>query len=205
MWPIILCSVVALAIIAERFWTLQARRVNPPDLVGQVWSWLRAGTLDGKRIQGLRADSPLGRVLAAGLTNMRHERAVIKEAIEDTGRHVAHELERYLNTLGTIAAVSPLLGLFGTVTGMIRAFSAISTRGVGDPTVVAAGIAEALITTAAGLMVAIPALIFYRFLRGQVDARIVDMEQEALKLIEVLHAESEAAQSHQPHPARAAR
>ncbi|MGH7185196.1 MAG: MotA/TolQ/ExbB proton channel family protein, partial [Pseudomonadota bacterium] len=176
--------------------------VNPPDLVGQVWSWLRAGTLDGKRIQGLRADSPLGRVLAAGLTNMRHERAVIKEAIEDTGRHVAHELERYLTTLGTIAAVSPLLGLFGTVTGMIRAFSAISTRGVGDPTVVAAGIAEALITTAAGLMVAIPALIFYRFLRGQVDARIVDMEQEALKLIEVLHAEGEAAQ---PHPARVAR
>jgi biopolymer transport protein ExbB len=124
---------------------------------------------------------------------LRYDRQVMKESIEDVGRHVVHELERYLNTLGTIATVSPLLGLLGTVTGMIRAFSAISEHGVSDPGVVSAGIAEALITTAAGLIVAIPTLMAYRYLRGRVDALVVTMEQEALKLVEVIHGDREGA------------
>lgn len=189
MLPIIVCSIVALAIIVERFWTLQSKRVNPPQLVAQVWQWSKTGHLDVKRIQALKGASPLGRVLAAGLVNLRYDRQVMKESIEEVGRHVVHELECYLNTLGTIAAVSPLLGLLGTVTGMIRAFSAITEHGVSDPTVVSSGIAEALITTAAGLIVAIPALTFHRYFRGRVDALVVEMEQEALKLVEVMHGE----------------
>lgn len=189
MLPIIVCSIVALAIIVERFWTLQSKRVNPPQLVAQVWQWYKTGHLDSKRIQALKGASPLGRVLAAGLINLRYDRQVMKESIEEVGRHVVHELERYLNTLGTIAVVSPLLGLLGTVTGMIRAFSAITERGVSDPTVVSSGIAEALITTAAGLMVAIPTLMMHRHFRGRVDALVVEMEQEALQLVEVMHGE----------------
>jgi len=193
MAPIIACSVVALAIVAERLWTLQTKRVTPPNLVAQVWQWFKHGHLDAKRIQSLKHHSPLGRILAGGLSQLRHDRQVMKESIEDVGRHVVHELERYLNTLGTIATVSPLLGLLGTVTGMIRAFSAISEHGASDPGVVSAGIAEALITTAAGLMVAIPALMAYRYLRGKVDALVVTMEQEALKLVEVIHGDRDGA------------
>jgi biopolymer transport protein ExbB len=126
-------------------------------------------------------------VLAAGLANRHRSREVLKEAVQDTGRHVVHELERYLNSLGTIAAVTPLLGLLGTVIGMVKVFTAITTAGVGNPGVLAGGISEALITTAAGLSVAIPALIAYRYLRGQVDALVVDMEKEAMKLIDALH------------------
>jgi biopolymer transport protein ExbB len=189
MVPIILCSTVAFAIVLERLWSLQTRRVAPPNLVAQVWQWFKNGHLDHKRIQQLRAGSPLGRILAAGIANRNHDRTLMKEDIEDVGRHVVHELERYLNTLGTIAAVSPLLGLLGTVTGMIRAFSAISARGVSDPAVVSGGIAEALICTAAGLMVAIPALMAYRYLRGRIDTLVIAMEQEAFRLVEVIHGE----------------
>ncbi len=195
MFPILLGSVVATAIIAERFWSLQAKRVTPANLVAQVWQWLRSGKLDDKKIQNLRLASPLGRVLAAGLINRRHERAIIKEGIEEAGRHVAYDLERYLNTLGTIAAISPLMGLLGTVFGMIKMFAALKTHGVGDPSALSGGIAEALITTAAGLTVAIPALYFYRFFRGRVDALVITMEQEALKLVEVLHGEREQDQA----------
>ncbi len=191
MLPIIVCSVVAMAIVIERLWTLQTKRVIPSNLVSQVCQWFYTGHLDPKHIQSLKAGSPLGRILAAGLVNMNHERAIMKESIEEVGHHVVHELERYLNTLGTIAAVSPLLGLLGTVTGMIRAFSAINAQGVGDPTVVAGGIAEALITTAAGLIVAIPALMFHRHLHGRVDELVITMEQEALKLVEVIHGDRE--------------
>ena len=191
MFPILLASIVATAITAERFWSLQSKRVTPDNLVAQVWQWLRLGKLDDKKIQHLRLGSPLGRVLAAGLINRRHERAIIKESIEEAGRHVAYDLERYLNTLGTIAAISPLMGLLGTVFGMIRMFAALKTHGVGDPSALSGGIAEALITTAAGLMVAIPALYFHRFFRGRVDALVITMEQEALKLVEVLHGERE--------------
>lgn len=202
MVPIILCSVVAFAIVLERLWSLQIRRVAPPNLVAQVWQWFKNGHLDHKRIQHLRTSSPLGRILAAGIAHRHHDRTLMKEDIEDVGRHVVHELERYLNTLGTIAAVSPLLGLLGTVTGMIRAFSAISAHGVSDPAVVSGGIAEALITTAAGLMVAIPALMAHRYLRGHIDTLVIAMEQEAFRLIEVIHGERD---DEAVSPARAVR
>jgi biopolymer transport protein ExbB len=191
MFPILLASVVATAIIVERFWSLQATRVTPANLVAQVWQWLRTGKLDDKKIQHLKNGSPLGRILAAGLVNRNHERSIIKESIEDAGLHIAYELERHLNTLGTIAAISPLMGLLGTVFGMIKMFSALQSHGVGDPSALSGGIAEALITTAAGLCVAIPALYFHRFFRGRIDTLIMTMQQEALKLVEVLHGERE--------------
>lgn len=191
MWPIILCSIAALAIIGERLWTLQKKYIAPATLVDQIQQWLDRKELDQARIQLLAETSPLGRILAAGLHNREHSREIVKEAIEDTGRHVATELERYLNTLGTVAAVSPFLGLLGTVLGMIEMFSGISTHGVGDPAIVAGGIAQALITTAAGLGVAIPSVMFYRYFRGQVNNLLVDMEQEAIKLVEILHGERE--------------
>lgn len=191
MWPIILCSVAALAIIGERFWTLQKKYVAPPTLVNQIQQWLARKELDQARIELLAQTSPLGRILASGLINRDHDREIVKEAIEDTGRHVVPELERYLNSLGTIAAITPFLGLLGTVLGMIEMFSGISSHGVGNPTVVAGGIAQALITTAAGIGVAIPSLMFYRYFRGKVNALLLDMEQEAIKLVEILHGERE--------------
>jgi len=191
MLPILLCSIIASGIVVERFWSLQRKRITPPNLVAQIWQWLRAGHLDDKRLQSLRRGSPLGRILAAGLANREHDREVMKESIEDVGRQVVHELGRYLNSLGTIASISPLLGLLGTVIGMIKVFAAMTTHGVGDASALAGGISEALITTAAGLTVAIPSLIFYRYFRGRVDAHVVAMEQEALKMVEILHGERE--------------
>lgn len=187
MWPILLCSVISLAIIAERFWSLQQKRIAPKNLVGRVWQWEKVGHLDAKRIHDLRIGSPLGKILAAGLVNRAHEREVMKESIEEVGRHVAHELERFLNTLGTIASITPLLGLLGTVIGMIKVFAVITAHGVGDPSVLAEGISVALLTTAAGLSVAIPTLMFHRYFRGKVDELIVTMEQEALKMVDVMH------------------
>ena len=192
MLPILLCSVVALAIIVERLWSLQRKRITPKHLVAQIWSLHSKGQLNAEQIEALRKGSPLGRILATGLANLKHERAVMKESIEETGRHVVHELERYLNSLGTIAAITPLLGLLGTVIGMIQVFSVITSQGVGNPTVLAGGISVALITTAAGLSVAIPSLMFYRYFRGRVDAHVVFMEQEAIKLVEVMHGERES-------------
>jgi biopolymer transport protein ExbB len=186
MVPIILCSIVALAIILERLWTLREARVVPAELTDKVWRWVENRALTNTQIQALQQHSPLGRVLAAGLANRNRDRAVMIEAIEDAGRHVAHDLERYLNTLGTIAAVTPLLGLLGTVTGMIRTFKAITVAGIGNPTAMAGGIAEALITTAAGLLVAIPALVAYRYLRGRVDALVIQMEKESIKLVQAI-------------------
>ncbi|MDT8405397.1 MotA/TolQ/ExbB proton channel family protein [Sulfuriflexus sp.] len=191
MLPIILCSVVAVAIIAERFWTLQRKRISPKHLVAQVWHWARSNELDETKILQLKKDSPLGRIIAAGLINRHHPREIMKESIEDAGRHIVPELDRFLNTLGTIASITPLLGLLGTVVGMIDVFTAIIEHGVGSPSELAGGISKALITTAAGLTVAIPALMFYRYFRGQVNELIITMEQEALKLIEVLHGERE--------------
>ena len=186
MWPILLCSVISLAIIIERFWSLQQQRIVPRHLVAQVWQWAKVGHLDNNRIQNLRTGSPLGRVLAAGLVNRSHKREVMKESIEEVGRHVAHSLERFLNTLGTIASISPLLGLLGTVIGMIKVFAVITTHGVGDASILAEGISEALLTTAAGLSVAIPTLMFHRYFRGKVDELVMTMEQEALKMVEVM-------------------
>lgn len=186
MWPILICSVISLAIIIERFWSLQQQRIVPKHLVAQVWQWAKVGHLDNNRIQNLRTGSPLGRVLAAGLVNRSHKREVMKESIEEVGRHVAHSLERFLNTLGTIASISPLLGLLGTVIGMIKVFAVITTHGVGDASILAEGISEALLTTAAGLSVAIPTLMFHRYFRGKVDELVMTMEQEALKMVEVM-------------------
>jgi biopolymer transport protein ExbB len=187
MAPIIACSIIAFAIIAERLWTLRIKRVIPRQLVAQVWDQAKEKKLDVERLQDLRSGSPLGRILAAGLMNRTSSRDIMKEAIEDTGRHVVHELERYINTLGTIAAISPLLGLLGTVIGMIKVFSAITTQGVGNPSALAGGISEALITTAAGMVVAIPTLMAYRYFRGKVNMLVIRMEQQALRMVEVLH------------------
>lgn len=191
MWPIILCSVAAMAIIGERFWSLQKKYISPPTLIEQVQQWLERKELDQARIELLIASSPLGKILAAGLINRNHDREIIKEAIEDSGRHVVPELERYLTTLGTIATITPFLGLLGTVIGMIEMFSGISAHGVGDPAVVAGGIAQALVTTATGIGIAIPSVICYRFFRGKVSELLLDMEQQAIQLIEILHGERE--------------
>ncbi len=191
MLPIILCSIIALAIIGERLWSLQHKRITPKHLVAQIWHLHAKGQLTPEQIETVRRGSPLGRILAAGLANMKHDREVMKESIEETGRHVVHELERYLNSLGTIAAISPLLGLLGTVIGMIKVFSVITSQGVGNPAVLAGGISEALITTAAGLSVAIPSLMFYRYFRGLIDGLVVFMEQESIKLVEVIHGDRE--------------
>ena len=186
MVPIVLCSVIAIAIIAERAWALQRNKICPKHLLAQIWTWIKNKELDKEHIKQLQVGSPLGRVLAAGLINRVHERAVMKEAIEETGRHVVIELERFLNPLGTIAVITPLLGLLGTVIGMIKVFTAITVQGVGNANQLAGGISEALITTAAGLAVAIPALIAYRHFERRVDELVISMEQESLKLVEVL-------------------
>lgn len=198
MLPIILCSILALAIIVERFWTLQRKRVAPKTLVSDIWQRARAGGLDAGTIAELRAGSPLGRVLAAGLMNMNEDRQRMKESIEETGRHVVNELERYLNALGTIAAITPLLGLLGTVLGMVKVFTAISMVGTGNTGALAGGISEALITTVAGLSVAIPSLMFYRFFTARVEELVVTMEQQALKMIEILHGERPAEPAEEP-------
>ena len=187
MLPIILCSVIALAIIVERLWSLQVRRVLPKQLVAQVWRWEKIHQLTDEHVKELQASSPLGSILAAGIVNRHQNREVMKESIEDTGRHIVHELERYLNSLGTIAAITPLLGLLGTVIGMIKVFSTITTQGVGDPGALAGGISEALITTAAGMSVAIPTLMFYRYFRGRVRMLVLRMEQEAMGMVEIMH------------------
>jgi biopolymer transport protein ExbB len=186
MWPIVLCSVVAVAIILERLWALQSNRVIPSDLSQKVWNWVEADQISDKLIAALRQNSPLGQLLAIGIANRDRPRALMVERMQDAGRHVVHDLERFLNSLGTIAAVSPLLGLLGTVAGIIHAFNAITANGIGDPRVLSGGIGEALITTAAGLSVAIPSLIAYRFLRGKVERLVVRMEKEAMQLVDAL-------------------
>lgn len=187
MLPIVLCSITALAIVVERFWSLRRKKILPPELVAQVWRLFRDHKLDDTAMRRLKQSSPLGRILVAGLSNSHHGRKYMKECIEESGRQVVHELERYLNTLGTIAAVSPLLGLLGTVFGMIEIFASLLQHGAGNPAVLAGGISVALITTAAGLTVAIPSLIFHRYFERLVDEYVVDMEEEALKLVDIIH------------------
>lgn len=189
MIPILLCSVVAAGISVERFWTLRAEQVAPRDLLTQVWTWIRNNEMDSSRLREVKSGSPLGQILAAGITSHRRGRDVMKESIEEVANHVVHELERYLNTLGTVAAITPLLGLLGTVIGMIKVFTAIQLEGTGNTAVLAGGISEALITTAAGLTVAIPSLFFHRYFQRKVDELVIYMEQEALKLVEVLNAD----------------
>jgi biopolymer transport protein ExbB len=195
MWPIILCSIGAAAIVLERLWTLQDKRVLPRELTAKVWQLIENNQVNDKVITALEQNSPLGRVLAAGLANRHRPHEVIMARLEDTGRHVIYELERFLNTLGTIAGIAPLLGLLGTVTGIIKAFNAINQGGIGDPRALSGGIAEALITTAAGLIVAIPSLFAYRYLRGKVDRIVVEMEKDAIKLADAVEVASKRQQA----------
>jgi biopolymer transport protein ExbB len=188
MWPIILCSIIAAAIVFERLWTLQERRVLPPDLTRRVWQLVESGQVNDKVIAALEQNSPMGRLLAVGLQHHHRAREILRERLEDAGRHIVHDLERFLNTLGTIAGVSPLLGLLGTVTGIIKSFNAISVGGMGDPRLLSVGISEALVCTAAGLCVAIPSLISYRYLRGRVDRILVQMEKDATRFSDALEA-----------------
>jgi biopolymer transport protein ExbB len=187
IWPLILASIIALAIIGERGWSLRRALVAPPDLLPKVVAEFRQNGASAEMVDRVAAHSPLGEVLAAGLRNVRSSREVMKESIEETGRGVAMQLERYLTTLGTIAGMAPLLGLFGTVIGMIEIFGAQSAAGT--PAQLAQGISIALYNTAFGLIVAIPSMIAYRHYRAQVDAYVVDMELQAVKLVEVVHGE----------------
>ncbi|MEH6588156.1 MAG: MotA/TolQ/ExbB proton channel family protein [Halioglobus sp.] len=186
---IVLCSIIVLAICIERLYTLNAKKIAPPHLLATVWKQLKGGEMDAARLKTLKQSSPLGRILAAGLGNAYHGREVMKESIQEAAQHVVHDLERYLNTLGTIAAIAPLLGLLGTVVGMIRVFAEIMSQGTGNASVLAGGISEALITTAAGLTVAIPALAMHRYFVGKIDGIVIELEQETIKLVDALHSE----------------
>lgn len=187
MVPIVLCSVIATAICIERSWALRAEKLAPSHLLSDVWSWLKNNQIDAQRLESLAHDSALGSIMAAGLNNAKHGREIMKESIQEVASQVVHDMERYLNTLGTIAAITPLLGLLGTVIGMIKVFAEIMQYGTGNAGVLAGGISEALITTAAGLAVAIPALIAHRHFSRKVDSLVVYMEQQTVKLVDALY------------------
>ncbi|GGK68878.1 MotA/TolQ/ExbB proton channel family protein [Amphritea balenae] len=191
MIPIIACSILSLAICLERLWVLQTKRVAPSQLLSEVWVLVRNGEMTPDRMQLIRNQSFLGQIMVAGLNNSNHGREIMKESIQEAAQHVLHQLERFLNALGTIAAIAPLLGLLGTVIGMIKVFAEIMLQGTGNASVLAGGISEALITTAAGLSVAIPTLIFHRFFQRKVETLLIEMEQESQKLVEVVHGERE--------------
>lgn len=188
IWPLIIASIISLAIIFERSYSLRVNQIAPPGLLDMTLQALRREGASGKSIRLLAENSPLGRILAAGIRNSNNSREVMKEALEEAGRAVAHDLGRYLTTLGTIASIAPLLGLLGTVIGMVEIFGSQAPTG-GNPAVLAHGISVALYNTAFGLIVAIPSMIAYRFFRGKVDALLVEMEQQALTLVELLHGE----------------
>jgi len=189
VWPLVLASVISLAIIGERAWSLRSSVVTPPALLPQVVQEFRQNGVDPMMLARLSAGAPLAQVFAAGLKNVKSTPQVMKEAIDDAGRAVAHDLERFLNTLGTIASISPLLGLLGTVIGMIEIFGSQAPTGASNPVLLAHGISIALYNTAMGLIVAIPSMIFYRFFRSKVDSLIIEMESQAVKLVEILHGE----------------
>ena len=186
IWPLIIASVVALAIIGERFFALRRDVVAPSNLLPEVQKWLGQGGVTKETLNKLEQHSPLGQIFASALVNAKNSREVTKEAIEETGRAVAHQLERYLPILGTIATVAPLLGLLGTVIGMVELFGSFTNSGH-DVAQFARGISVALYNTATGIVVAVPAMIAYRYFRSKVDDLLVDMEQQAIKLVEILH------------------
>ncbi|MCH8530409.1 MAG: MotA/TolQ/ExbB proton channel family protein [Saccharospirillum sp.] len=190
MIPIILCSVLAIAITVERYWALRMSRIMPKDQLPKVWMWIKNHELDGTKLKELKSSSLFGYVLSAGIAASKHGRDAMKDAIQEAGNHAAHDMEKFLSTLGTIAAISPLLGLLGTVFGMIEVFTAIMIQGTGNTGVLAGGISQALITTAAGLSVAIPALIFHRALTRRVDELLINMEQNSARLVDALHSDS---------------
>ena len=184
---IVLCSIIALAICIERQFALNRKKIAPPHLLATVWQQLRAEGLNAQRLKSLRQGSPLGAILAAGLANRPQGRDVMRESIREAASHVIHQLERYLNTLGTVAAVTPLMGLLGTVLGMISVFTEITTYGTGNAGALAGGISEALITTAAGLAVAIPSLVMHRHYTSRIESIVIDLEREAIKLVDAIH------------------
>jgi biopolymer transport protein ExbB len=188
IWPIILASVVAVAIIGERMWALRLSVVTPRDLLPKVLQEYRKNGVSADMLARLQKHSPLGQIFAAGLKNDKSTREIMKESIEEAGRAVAHNLERYLTTLGTIASLSPLMGLFGTLVGMIEIFGT-NSPGNSNPAQLAHGISVALYNAAFGILVAIPSMIFYRYFRAKVDALVVEMELQALKLVEIVHGE----------------
>jgi len=188
IWFLLLASVIAVALIIERAISLRAAKIVPPSLLEQVKSVYQRQGVSDEVLEKLATDSPLGAVLAAGLRNHKSSRYVMKEAIEEAGRAAAHEMERFLTTLGTIATASPLLGLFGTVIGMIEIFGSQSPTGA-NPQQLAHGISVALYNTAFGIAISIPSLIFYRHYKNKVDTFVVEMEQQAAKLIAVVHGE----------------
>ena len=191
IWPLIIASIIALAIIGERFWSLRKPIVIPRNLLNQAIQEYRQNGVTPQMLARLSADSPLGQVFSAGLKNVKSTPAIMKEAIEEAGSSVAHDLERFLTSLGTIAAIAPLLGLFGTVIGMIEIFGSQAPQG-SNPLVLAHGISIALYNTALGLVVAIPSMIFYRHFRAKVDSLLIEMEIQAIKLVEILHGERQA-------------
>lgn len=188
IWPIILASVVAVAIIGERTWALRLSMVTPRDLLPKVLQEYRKNGVSADMLARLQKHSPLGQIFAAGLKNDKSTREIMKESIEEAGRAVAHNLERYLTTLGTIASLSPLMGLFGTLVGMIEIFGT-NSPGNSNPEQLAHGISVALYNAAFGILVAIPSMIFYRYFRAKVDALVIEMELQALKLVEIVHGE----------------
>ena len=188
IWPLIIASIIALAIIGERAWALRTDVVAPQKLLPEVQKWLSQGGITKDTLTKLENHSLLGEVFASALSNSKNSREITKEAIEETGRAVAHKLERYLPTLGTIATVAPLLGLLGTVIGMVELFGSFTNSGH-DVAQFARGISVALYNTAAGIVVAVPAMIAYRYFRSKVDGLLVDMEQQAIKLVEIIHGE----------------
>jgi len=188
IWPLLFASIIAVALIIERSMALRHSKIVPGGLLQSAVAEYRQSGVSDAQLVRLEAHSPLGKVLAAGMRNARSSREVMKEAIEEAGRGVAHELERFLTSLGTIASIAPLMGLFGTVVGMIEIFGSPTSSGT-DPQALAHGISVALYNTGFGLIIAIPSMIFYRHFRAQVDGFLVEMEQEAVKLVEVMHGE----------------
>ena len=188
IWPLIFASIIALAIIVERTWALRSEVIAPANLLPEVQKWMGQGVINKDSLVKLEEHSLLGKIFASALANEKNSREVMKESIEETGRAVAHQLEKYLSTLGTIATVAPLLGLLGTVIGMVELFGAFTNSGH-DVAQFARGISVALYNTAAGIVVAVPAMIAYRYFRTKVDTLLLDMEQQAIKLVEILHGE----------------
>ncbi|WP_305073528.1 MotA/TolQ/ExbB proton channel family protein [Propionivibrio sp.] len=191
IWPLLFASVISVALIIERLVALRRSKVLPAGLLQSVITEYRKQSLTESTVASMEAQSPLGRVLAAGLRNVGSSREIMREAIEETGAVVAHELERYLTTLGTIASISPLMGLFGTVVGMIEIFSSQAPSG-SNPVQLAHGISVALYNTGFGLLIAIPSMIFWRHFRALVNSFVVDMQQQAVRLVEVLHGDRRA-------------
>lgn len=188
IWPLLFASIVAVALIIERLIALRRSKIMPDGLLQQAVGEYRQGKINKEKLDALENDSPLGRILAEGLRNVKSPREVMRESVEEAGNMVAHELERYLTTLGTIASISPLMGLFGTVVGMIEIFGSQAPTG-SNPAQLAHGISIALYNTGFGLVIAIPSMIFWRHFRGQVNGYLVEMQQQALRLVEVIHGE----------------